>query len=107
MKPVLECQCTEGYATEKVIEWKHDIGRRYYWVADEIVEDFAAEFLSTPDEIKYSKNNVVKLRQLAEYSATHEVKARLLMALLRKHNEDAFWALVDGAEGQEGTVVFI
>lgn len=108
LEPVLKCASVDGFstATEQVMTWKYAISQRYYWVADEILEDFTSEFLSTPDDTKYMKNNILKLRRLAEYSVKDEGRARLLLTLLRKHDEEAFWELADGANGQEGNISY-
>lgn len=90
-------------ATDRVIQWKYDIGNLFYWFADEILEAFADKFPETPADIKYMENNVVKLWRLAEYSAKDRKRANLLLTLLEKYNESDFWDLVGGAaKGQEG-----
>lgn len=87
--------------TEQVKSYKFAIGRDYHWHADEILEDFTAEFLSTPDDIKYMKNDILKLHHLVDYSARDEEMARFLLNLLAKKNEDVFCEL---SEEQEGNV---
>lgn len=86
-------------ATEQVKAWKFSISRDYHWYADDILEEFTTEFLSTPDDIKHMKNDMLKLQRLVDYSATHEEMARLLLKLLAKKHEDAFWELSDEQEG--------
>lgn len=105
-RPLLAFQRTEECLTETVRRWKYDIGRLYYWVADDIVEDFAAEYLATPDEILRCQNNVVRLQMLAEHSASHVAKARRFIALVQKHSAYTFWPQAGIPLGQEGMAVF-
>lgn len=93
-------------AVEQLRSWKHDIAERCTHITESIFDRYTdGDQALDATGITKIPNHVHRLRALVEYSLQDEVRAELLLSLLREINPYFYHDLVErGPQGKTGTI---
>lgn len=90
-------------AVKQLTLWQHDITERACYVVNQILDEYVYMVPNTPDEIRGTRNDVLKMRKLVDYSIEDSKRATLLLKLLQQHNKWLYNDLCErGPKGKTG-----